>query len=413
MLSAGGDCSVACTHLSFPQMQLSAQQGDEGHLPFSQVLDAYLDLPQHLLSCLSTNHLCPAAAEVYKVLVRQQCSEWRDGQRGTEAALAEQWALCWLPLLSQALRSPLPILQSNAANHLLAWTLRQLPATHAPLAAQFGGQDTASLRAWVSLLKAQKSMAGALPLGDEALQRLSRCLGTREEGVRLAALGLLCCSPNTNQPLSGTEVRLLQEFLPLNLNCDSSSFRQLLQAAVRKALVRLRDSSLAQLRGKAPRGTGPGEGAGQLAQAVGEAATQHLHHSPGRLTCAQHPSLPCSLPTGFVEWLLQLSIASLSPGSNYQRKKTALLLLAAVLETCTDTWSPDRKKGQPPREYRQAAWAITLSCGDTPSQSRPTAPCPHHRDHGHTAELRQAERLLGLLLPTQFVGASELPAGQH
>ncbi|XP_041890886.1 thyroid adenoma-associated protein homolog isoform X1 [Corvus kubaryi] len=305
-----------------------------------QVLDAYLDLPQHLLSCLSTNHLCPAAAEVYKVLVRQQCSEWRDGQRGTEVALAEQWALCWLPLLSQALRSPLPILQSNAANHLLAWTLRQLPATQAPLAAQFGGEDTTSLRAWVSLLKAQKSMAGALPLGDEALQRLSRCLGTREEGVRLAALSLLCCSPNTNQPLSGTEVRLLQEFLPLNLNCDSSSFRQLLQAAMRKALVRLRDSSLAQLRGKAPRGTGQGEGAGQLAQAV-----------------------------GFVEWLLQLSIASLSPGSNYQRKKTALLLLVAVLETCTDTWSPDRKKGQPPRTMATLlSYARQSGCWDFFSQ---------------------------------------------
>ncbi|XP_038008017.1 LOW QUALITY PROTEIN: thyroid adenoma-associated protein homolog [Motacilla alba alba] len=284
-----------------------------------QVLDAYPDLPQHLLSCLSTNHLCPAAAEVYKVLVQQQCSEWRDGQRGTEVALAEQWALCWLPLLSQALSSPLPILQSNSANHLLTWTLRQLPATQVLLATRFGGQDTMSLRAWVSVLKAQKSVAGALPLGSEALQRLSRCLATREEGVRLAALALLCCSPNTNQPLSGTEAQLLREFLPLNLNCDSSSFRQLLQAAMRKALVRLRDSSLAQLRGKAPRCSRPAEGAEQLAQAV-----------------------------GFVEWLLQLSITSLRPGSNYQRKKTALLLLAAVLETCTDTWSPDRKKGQPP-----------------------------------------------------------------
>ncbi|XP_054700686.1 thyroid adenoma-associated protein homolog isoform X1 [Grus americana] len=285
-----------------------------------QVLDAYPDLPQHLLSCLSTNHLCPAAAEVYKALVQQQRAERQDGQQGTEAALAERWALRWLPLLSQALRSPLPILQSNAANHLLTWTLRHLPAAQALLAAQFGGRDAASLRAWVSLLKAQKSVAGALPLRGEELERLSCCLGAREEGIRLAALGLLCCSPSTNRPLSGTEVRLLREFLPLNLNCDSSSFRQLLQAAVRKALVRLRDSSLAQLRGKAPQGAKPSEGAGQLAQAV-----------------------------GFVEWLLQLSIASLSPGSNYQRKKTALLLLGTVLETCTDTWSPDRKKGQPPR----------------------------------------------------------------
>nr|XP_054501717.1 thyroid adenoma-associated protein homolog [Agelaius phoeniceus] len=338
-----------------------------------QVLDAYPDLPQHLLSCLSTNHLCPAAAEAYKVLVRQQCSEWRDGQQGTEEALAEQWALRWLPLLSQGLCSPLPILQSNSANHLLTWTLRQLPATQALLAAQFGGQDTMSLRAWVSVLKAQKSVAGALPLGEEALERLSRCLGTREEGIRLAALGLLCCSPNTNQPLSGTEVRLLREFLPLNLNCDSSSFRQLLQAAVRKALVRLRDSSLAQLRGKAPRRSGPAEGAEQLAQAV-----------------------------GFVEWLLQLSIASLSPGSNYQRKKTALLLLAAVLETCTDTWSPDRKKGQPPRTMATLlSYARQRGCWDFFSQPNLLALLSCLQDS--TNEIRDlASELLVRYFPTTF-----------
>uniref|UniRef100_A0A8C3NTM2 Thyroid adenoma-associated protein homolog n=1 Tax=Cyanoderma ruficeps TaxID=181631 RepID=A0A8C3NTM2_9PASS len=338
-----------------------------------QVLDAYPDLSQHLLSCLSTNHLCPAAAEVYKVLVQQQCSEWRDGQQGTEEALAEHWALCWLPLLSQALCSPLPILQSNAANHLLTWTLRQLPATQALLAAQFGGQNTTSLRAWVSLLKAQKSVAGALPLGDEALERLSRCLGTREEGVRLAALGLLCCSPNTNQPLSGTEVQLLREFLPLNLNCDSSSFRQLLQAAVRKALVRLRDSSLARLRGKAPRCSRPGEGAEQLTQAV-----------------------------GFVEWLLQLSVASLSPGCNYQRKKTALLLLAAVLETCTDTWSPDKKKGQPPRTMATLlSYARQSGCWDFFSQPNLLALLSCLQDS--TNEIRDlASELLVRYFPATF-----------
>ncbi|XP_058707040.1 thyroid adenoma-associated protein homolog isoform X3 [Poecile atricapillus] len=338
-----------------------------------QVLDAYPDLPQHLLSCLSTNHLCPAAAEVYKVLVQQQCSEWRGGQQGTEVALAEQWAQRWLPLLSQALCSPLPILQSNTANHLLTWTLRQLPATQALLAAQFGGQDTMSLRAWVSLLKAQKSVAGALPLGDEALERLSHCLGTHEEGVRLAALGLLCCSPNTNQPLSGTEMQLLQEFLPLNLNCDSSSFRQLLQAAVRKALVRLRDSSLAQLRGKAPRRSGLAGGAEQLTQAV-----------------------------GFVEWLLQLSIASLSPGSNYQRKKTALLLLAAVLETCTDTWSPDRKKGQPPRTMATLlSYARQSGCWDFFSQPNLLALLSCLQDS--TNEIRDlASELLVRYFPATF-----------
>lgn len=28
-----------------------------------------------------------------------------------------------------------------------------------------------------------------------------------------------------------------------------------------------------------------------------------------------------------------------------------LLLLSAVLDTCTDTWSPDKKKGQPPGQF--------------------------------------------------------------
>ncbi|XP_030913328.1 thyroid adenoma-associated protein homolog [Geospiza fortis] len=228
-----------------------------------QVLDAYPDLPQHLLSCLSTTHLCPAAAEAYKVLVRQQCSEWRGGQRDTEEALAEQWALRWLPLLSQGLCSPLPILQSNSANHLLTWTLRQPPATPRP--------------------------------------------------------------------------------------------------------------ALAQLRGKAPRRSGPAEGAEQLAQAV-----------------------------GFVEWLLQLSIASLSPGSNYQRKKTALLLLAAILETCTDTWSPDRKKGQPPRTMATLlSYARQRGCWELFSQPNLLALLSCLQDS--TNEIRDlASELLVRYLPATF-----------
>lgn len=47
----------------------------------------------------------------------------------------------------------------------------------------------------------------------------------------------------------------------------------------------------------------------------------------------------------------QLPYYNLAQGHSYQRKKTALLLLSAVLETCTDTWSPDKKKGQPPGAF--------------------------------------------------------------
>ncbi|EMP40256.1 Thyroid adenoma-associated protein like protein [Chelonia mydas] len=302
-----------------------------------KVLDTYKDLPQHLLNCLATNHLCPAASDVYKTILQQQRKHWMKGEEhATEEQLAQKWALPWLPTLASALTSPISFLQSNASNYLLVWTLRLFPASYALLAESCSGGDSAHLRAWVALLSGRKIITGALPLDGETLERLCWCLHSREESIRLAALGLLCCSPRTNQALSEVEVRLLKEFLPLNLNCDSSSFRQLLQAAVKKALVRLRDSALSQLRSKMP-----------------SKATEH--------SASAAPEGALAQAVDFVEWLLQLSISFLTPGSNYQRKKTALLLLAAVLETCTDTWSPARKKGQPPPLTTLTAY-ISPSC---------------------------------------------------
>uniref|UniRef100_A0A8C4WH50 Thyroid adenoma-associated protein homolog n=1 Tax=Gopherus evgoodei TaxID=1825980 RepID=A0A8C4WH50_9SAUR len=343
-----------------------------------KVLDTYKDLPQHLLNCLSTNHLCPAASDVYKTILQQQRKQWIEGEEpATEEELAQKWALHWLPTLASALTSPISFLQSNASNYLLVWTLRLFPASYALLAESCSGGDSAHLRAWVALLNGRKIITGALPLGGETLERLCCCLHSREDNIRLAALGLLCCSPRTNQALSEVEVRLLKEFLPLNLNCDSSSFRQLLQAAVRKALVRLRDSALSQLRSKmqskATKRSAGADPEGALAQAI-----------------------------DFVEWLLQLSISFLTPGSNYQRKKTALLLLAAVLETCTDTWSPARKKGQPPQNMEALlSWARQKGCWDFFSRSNLLALLSCLQDS--TNEVRElASELLIRYFPPAF-----------
>lgn len=245
----------------------------------AQVLGLYEDLPQHLLNCLSTNHLSPVASNVYKELLQLQRKAWTADQgEAPEDELAEKWAVAWLPTLSRALTSPLPFLQSNAANYLLVWTLRIFPAAYPLLAQSFCGQDLAELRAWVTLLSVQKTITGVLPTDKENLERLSSCLFSKEENVRLGALSLLCSSPRTNQALSQTELRLLKEFLLLNLNCDSSSFRQLLQASVRKALVRLRDSSLASLRRQVPNKESLAGGDSQrpLAEAVGKWTVPHI-----------------------------------------------------------------------------------------------------------------------------------------
>ncbi|XP_030074503.1 thyroid adenoma-associated protein homolog [Microcaecilia unicolor] len=291
-----------------------------------KVLDVFRELPHQLLLCLSTNYLCPPAAELYKTLVELQRQQWTDSIACiSEEELAQFWAHHWLPTLSDALTSSDSFLRNNAANYLLVCTLRIFPAACILLAEGFQGMDSARLWAWLTVLSVRK-MSGVVLLDGETLEKLSICIHCEDEAVRLATLGILCHSPKTNQTLSEMELDLLRKFLPQNLTCDSSRFRQLLQASLKKALVRQRDSSLAILKSlkKMPRDES---------------------RSPARAGAEK----ALSQAVDFVQWLLKLSISSLTPGSNFQRKKTALLLLSAILETCTDSWSPERKKGQPPQ----------------------------------------------------------------
>ncbi|XP_029475348.1 thyroid adenoma-associated protein homolog isoform X2 [Rhinatrema bivittatum] len=341
------------------------------------VLDVYRELPQHLLLCLSTNYLCPSAAELYKTFLELQRRRWMESIATiSEDELAWLWAQRWLPTLSEALASPDSFLQSNAATYLLAPTLRSFPAAYPLLAEGIQGMDSAPLRAWVTLLSARKMTSGVVPSDGETLQKLSLCIHSEDEAVRLATLSVLCRSPRTNQMLSEVELQLLQKFLPLNLSCDSSGFRQALQALLKKALVRQRNSSLALLRSLEE----------QTARDGGRAAAERT----------------LSRGIDFVQWLLELSISSLTPGSNFQRKKTALLLLQAILETCTDSWSPERKKGQPPQHMVGLLdYAREKGCWDFFSTSNLLVLLSCCRDR--TNEIRElAAELLVQYFPSAF-----------
>lgn len=64
--------------------------------------------------------------------------------------------------------------------------------------------------------------------------------------------------------MSSDELAILKKHLELNLNCDDAAFRMQLFASLQSALVRLRDSSLRDLRRKKP-----SESQGSVAQAIG------------------------------------------------------------------------------------------------------------------------------------------------
>ncbi|KAM9858631.1 tRNA (32-2'-O)-methyltransferase regulator THADA [Aulostomus maculatus] len=299
------------------------------YLGSNMVLDQCAELPDHLLRCLSNNYLSPCGSELYKTLIQQQRRELCSGSPHsaplTESDLADQWAQRWRPVLLEALTSDVTLLQNNSSTHLLPSTFQVFPSAVEPLLASLDPITPGHLCAWACVMSSYRTTTGASPWalqGSSTLQTLRLALGSADDKIRLAALNLLCCSPKTKDAPSVQELSVMRTFIPQNLNCESSPFRQHFQAGVKRFLVRIRDGCLVQIRGQKGRK---------------EDAT-FMDHSQEILDQG----------IGFVDWLSQLPYCYLAPGHCYQRKKTVLLLLSAVLETCTDTWSPDRRKGQPP-----------------------------------------------------------------
>ncbi|KAG8455899.1 hypothetical protein GDO86_001915 [Hymenochirus boettgeri] len=282
-------------------------------LPFlgtKKVLELYPELLNHLFYCLGINYLCPNSSETYHIFINLQRAEWsQDGHRD-ENEMARLWAVSWLTLFCDALASSKSALQSNCTNHFLPCTLRCFPISFSLMADQLHGSGISEMYGWVSLVYAQKLVFGKVNM--EIYTKLQQCLDSSDEAVRLCAFNFLCCSPHSSQLPSLQELEMLKKFLPFNMGCDSPGFRQQLQAVLRKALHRLRDGTLAVLRKR------------------------------------QSKEEEISKVIDFVEWLLQLSISCLSAAGNYQRRCTGLLTLCALLESCTDSWTPQRKKGQPP-----------------------------------------------------------------
>ncbi|XP_020852051.1 tRNA (32-2'-O)-methyltransferase regulator THADA-like isoform X2 [Phascolarctos cinereus] len=351
-------------------------------LPFlgsERVLAVLPELPKHLLLCLSTNPLSPAATDTYRCFLQAQRREWAIAEAGaSEGALAEQWAQHWLPSVAEALQSPVVALQARAASSLLPHTLRLFPASAGLLEKAFAGPGLACLRGWAALQKTRKELGQGPPAASQNPARLAACLACEDEAVRLAGASLLCGGPGSAQAPGPKELAIFQDFLWLNLSGSSASFRQLLQAAVSRLLGRLRDSALAALRSQGTAGSGP-------------------------------PPEPLLLTGDFVEWLLQLSVSQLGPASGFQRRRTALLLLTALLATCTDSWSPERKKGQPPPSMAALlTWARRSGLWDFTSRATLLALLSCLQDG--TSEIREPAASLLLLyfppaLPIDLAGA--------
>ncbi|XP_006812214.2 tRNA (32-2'-O)-methyltransferase regulator THADA-like [Saccoglossus kowalevskii] len=294
------------------------------------------DVTGNLVSCLATNYLASSACEVYKTFLynlRKECCE------STEDGLASCWSQYWMKSIIEALCHKTQLLRHNASHYWLPWTLKIFPCTYSLIIDELGShktdiQPSRCLHTQISVLSAARTL-NIMNVTQMDVELIKEALFHLEDDIRSDAVGLLCTVQRKSELVSELELGLLKEFLPFNMNSDSSSFRQHLYAYIKRLLVRIRDSCIAMLK-------------------------QH-----DKVIKAKRKSDSiCVLPNefkasiDFVDFLFKLCITSLFPGSCYQRKKTSLDLLLATFETMATEESASTKHGQTTDSIKMLlAWA--------------------------------------------------------
>ena len=139
-------------------------------------------------------------------------------------------------------------------------------------------------------------------LSEDQRLALNRCLIHSNDEVRSAAFSALCHVKKKSSVPSRAEMKMIQDFIQLNLAVDSAAFRQELISDFTTWLVRLRDCSVALFRKKAE-------------------------------NAVWRPLVEC------VNEILLCLFANLFPGANYQRLISSLELLR-VLHQCFFNYQP-------------------------------------------------------------------------
>ena len=151
------------------------------------------------------------------------------------------------------------------------------------------------------------------PVDERMLAAATVC---RDRGTCKEALELLCLDGKRSSLPGLLELRLLRRALPCAMRGESAAFRNALGTMIRGLLGRIK--------------------VGQGRVAVNLRAKGKGSKLPGGFACEsdfESSVIAAELAGEFVEWLIDLSLASTYPGAPYERKYMALDMLNAVAET--------------------------------------------------------------------------------
>ena len=258
----------------------------------SRVLETEPNFASNLVESLSSNHLTSAGTSVYRCIVRTP-------------KVYELWKVHVMPHLIHALcHDERPLVRSNCKHHWLNPTLEALPmqaadVMYAQLCSLNSDQSEMAKCLVIKCIRLKSSEQEVL--SEEYLLTLQRCLIHSEDEVRSAAFAALCHTKKKSNVPSVSEMKMIKEFIELNLAVDSAAFRQVFISDFTKWMVRLRDCSVTLYRKK-------------------------VENNFWTLV-------------EFVDEILNCLFSNLFPGANYQRLITSLELLR-VLHHCFFNYKP-------------------------------------------------------------------------
>eukprot|EP00794_Sanderia_malayensis_P020487 gene20487-22503_t len=312
------------------------------HFDGCKISELRPSLATELCKCFGTSTLPSIANECYRcILLNASKSDSPMTSPPMKFWTAERWASVWVGLLLSLLKNENVRFVHNAVLYFIPTTLQLVDGAFGEMIKAiskelFAGNDllltqskSAAMRIRSQLLFGYCSVfklgrkTGLACFSDINRGLLKESLLHISDDVRAAAISVLCHNNKTTEPISDLEETLVLEFLAVNLNCASSSFRQSLFVSLKAFLARARDSSIMMHRNYT-----------KELKRVEQSSTEGIP-LPERLQAS----------IDLVETIVSLSLRNLFPGASFQRRRTGLQIFYSVLEIFS---SPDNavKKGK-------------------------------------------------------------------
>lgn len=208
------------------------------HLSVREILQWNDQLPSSCLNALNDRGLASEASYLYSLLSRKHHEE---------EEVKETWMKIWIQPVVDALD------RSNSLHRALIaeYILPKLLKSHGEYFSQLKSM-TSNCRTWIVCTRIGRSL-GLCPdlfssLDDCRLLRQG--LTSADEQICLDCLFILCESPRTTEPIRPIEFDLLKEFLEMNIDNGSTSFRNQTLSLLKKHFNRMRESSACATRQK-------------------------------------------------------------------------------------------------------------------------------------------------------------------